>query len=218
MQMETMGDLLEKVQEFASHCFTKEEAQKLFGWNVLEFLVKCSQNDESHVFIVFENGQMLFIKYFLNLDPAETDDTCEFVFGLKTDLRSRIRYGIHYGNYIHGQGYVRLRVVDTKNRMLQMMLDEFYIPALKAVYKPIILQFKGFYDKDFFGVEADNSGGEIYYAPVRSRSEHKGARIGDVIGRLTELDLLLKEPQIRHELAEIDFQLSLLPSMMGSGL
>jgi hypothetical protein len=88
--METMGDLLEKVQEFASHCFTKEEAQKLFGWNVQDFLVRCSQNDESHVFIVFENGQMLSIKYFLNLDPTETDDTCEFVLGLKTDLRSRI--------------------------------------------------------------------------------------------------------------------------------
>ena len=39
-----------------------------------------------------------------------------------------------------------------------------------------------------------------------------------MIGRLNELDLLLKEPQIRHDLAEIDFQISLLPSMMGSGL
>jgi hypothetical protein len=216
--METMGDLLEKVQEFASHCFTKEEAQKLFGWKVQDFLVRCSQNDESHVFIAFENGQMLSIKYFLNLDPTETDDTCEFVFGLKTDLCSRIKYGIHYGNYIHGQGYIRLRITDTKNRMLQMMLEEFYVPALKNVYKPIIMQFRGFFDKDFFGVEADNSGGEIYYAPVRSRSGHKAARIGDVIGRLNELDLLLKGPQIRQDLAEIDFQLSLLPSMMGSGL
>jgi hypothetical protein len=216
--METMRDLLEKVREFASSTFTKEEAQKLFGWNVVEFLVKCSQNDESHVFIVFENGYMLTIKYFLNLDPTETDDTCEFIFGLRTNLCSRIRYGIHYGNYIHGQGYIRLRVADMKNRMQQMMLEEFYIPALKNVYKPIIMQFKGFFDKDFFGVEADCARAEIYYAPIRSRSEHKGATIGEVIGRLNELDQLLKEPQIRHDLAEIDFQLSLLPSMMGSGL
>lgn len=216
--METMGDLLEKVREFASYSFTKEEAQKLFGWNVMEFRVIGTQNDESHVFIIFENGHLLFIKYFLNLDPTETDDTCEFIFGLRTDLCSRIKYGIHYGNYIHGQGYIRLRVADMKNRIQQMMLEEFYIPALKNVYKPIILQFKGFYSKDFFGVEANNAGAEVYYAPVRSRSEHKAARIGEVIGRLNELDLLLKDPQIRHDLAEIDFQLSLLPSMMGSGL
>jgi hypothetical protein len=216
--METMADLLEKVREFAMYSFAKEEAQKLFGWNVLEFQVKGTQNDETHVFIVFENRYILFIKYFLNLDPTETDDTCEFIFGLRTDLCSRIKYGIHYGNYIHGQGYIRLRVADMKNRMQQMMLEEFYIPALKNVYKPVIMQFKGSFDKDFFGVEADNANSLIYYAPVRSRSEHKTARIGDVIGRLNELDMLLKEPQIRHDLAEIDFQLSLLPSMMGSGL
>ncbi|MCK9587077.1 hypothetical protein, partial [Methanothrix soehngenii] len=177
-----------------------------------------SKSDESSIRITFENGYNLLIKYFLNLDPTETDDTCEFVFSLKTDLTSRIKYGIHYGNYIHGQGYVRLRIADTKNRMLQVMLAEFYAPAIKNVYKPIILQFKGFYDKDFFGVEVNGSGAEIYYAPVRSRSEHKGARLGDVIGRLAELDLLLKESNIRQDLAKVDLQLSLLPSMMGSGL
>jgi hypothetical protein len=216
--METMADLLEKVREFAMYSFTKEEAQKLFGWNVSEFQVKGTQKDETHVFIVFDNGHFLFIKYFLNLDPTETDDTCEFIFGMKTDLCSRIKYGIHYGNYIHGQGYIRLRVAEMKNRMQQMMLEEFYIPALKNVYKPVIIQFKGLFEKDFFGVEADNASSLIYYAPIRSRSEHKGARIGEVIGRLNELDQLLKEPQIRRDLAEIDFQLSLLPSMMGSGL
>jgi hypothetical protein len=38
------------------------------------------------------------------------------------------------------------------------------------------------------------------------------------MGRLNELDLLLKEPQIRHGLAEIDLQLSLLPSMVWNDL
>ena len=216
--METMQDLLGKVQEFALHSFTKEEARNIFGWDVSCLLVSGSKSDESSIRIAFENGYNLLIKYFLNLDPTETDDTCEFVFSLKTDLTSRIKYGIHYGNYIHGQGYVRFRIADTKNRMLQVMLAEFYAPAIKNVYKPIILQFKGFYDKDFFGVEVNGSGAEIYYAPVRSRSEHKGARLGDVIGRLAELDLLLKESNIRQDLAKVDLQLSLLPSMMGSGL
>lgn len=218
MRMETMQDLLEKVQEFAFHDFNKEEAKKLFGWDVTDFLVNSSKDDETQILIMFENKFMLFIKYFLNLDPSETDDTCELILGLKTDLTSRIKYSINYGNYIHGQGYIRFRVADTKNRMVQMMLEEFFVPAIKNVYKPIIDKFKGFYGKDFFGVEADSNGGQIYYAPIRNMSEHKGARLGDVIGRLTELELLLKDPHIRQDLAKVDLQLSLLPSMMDSGL
>ena len=216
--METMQDLLEKVQEFAFHDFGKEEAKKLFGWDVAEILVNSSKEDENHILIIFNNNFMLFIRYFLNLDPSQTDDTCEFILSLKTDLTSRIKYSINYGNYIHGQGYIRFRVADTKNRMVQVMLEEFYIPAIKNVYKPIIERFKGFYGKDFFGVEADSNGGQIYYASIRSRSEHKGARLGDVIGRLTELELLLKDPHIRQDLTKVDLQLSLLPSMMDSGL
>jgi hypothetical protein len=216
--METMGDMLEKVREFASCSPTKEEAQKLFGWNVLDLAVKSTQNDENFIYITFENRYTLFIRYFLNLDPTETDDVCEFTLGLQTDLRSRIRYDIHYAGYIHGQGYIRLRIADTKNRMQQMVLEEFYVPALKNVYKPIILRFKGFFSRDFFGVGADHAKGEIFYAPVRHRSEHKAAGIGDVMGRLNELDLFLKEPHIRHALAEIDLQLSLLPSMVWSDL
>jgi hypothetical protein len=93
--METMGDLLEKVREFASHNFTKDEAQTIFGWEVLDISSKVVETDESHIKISFENGIVLFINYFLNLDPTETDDTCEFSLALKTDLRSRVKYSIH---------------------------------------------------------------------------------------------------------------------------
>ncbi len=216
--METMGDLLEKVREFASHSFTKEEAKRLFGWDVKEIAVKSGDCDESNVFITFENGNNLHIKYFLNLDPTETEDTCEFTLGLRTDLRSRIKYDVHYSNYIHGQGYIRLRIAETENRMLQRMLEDFYVPTLKMIYKPIIIQFRGFYTRDFFGVQVDSSHGDIYYSPVRYRSEHKAARIWDVIGRLNELDSLLKEPEVRHALAEMDLQLSFLPSVVWSSL
>jgi hypothetical protein len=64
----------------------------------------------------------------------------------------------------------------------------------------------------------DSTHGEVYYSPVRYRSEHKASRIWDVIGRLNELDALLKEPEVRHALAELDLQLSFLPSVMWSGL
>jgi len=216
--METLGDLLEQVREFASHSLTKEEAQKLFGWGVVGVAARMAENDEQHVAITFDNKLILHIKYFLNLDPTETEDTCEFVLGLKTDLKSRIRYNAFYSGYIHGQGYLRLRIAETKNRMLQRMLEDFYIPSLKAIYKPIILQFKGFYSKDYFGVDASSSDGEIYYSPVRYRSEHKAARIWDVIARLHELESLLKDEEIRHALAELDVQLSFLPSVVLSDL
>lgn len=216
--METMGDLLEKVREFAYHSCEREEAKRLFGWDVKEIKAKRGENDESHVVVSFENGYILYINYFLNLDPTETEDTCEFTLGMRTDLRSRIKYEVHYASYIHGQGYLRLRVAEAKNRMLQKILEEFYVPALKSIYKPIIINFKGFYGRDYFGVEADQAHGEIYYTPVRYRSEHKASRIWDVIARLNELDALLKEPQIRHALAEVDLQLSFLPSIVGSDL
>jgi len=213
-----MGDLLERICEFASHEMTREGAKKAFGWNAYSIDVKNRENDESYIFIKFENGYTLFVRYYLSLDPTESKDSCEFTLGLQTDMRSRIRYDIHYAGYIHGQGYIRLRVQEMKNRMQQMVLEEFYIPALKAIYKPIIIQFKGLYSRDFFGVEADSVYGEIFYAPVSSRSEHKEARIGEVVGRLNELDLLLKQPQIKHDLAELDLQLSLLPSTVWSDL
>lgn len=212
--METMEDLLEKICEFASHEMTKEEAKRIFGWSAFSISVNNRKNDESYIYITFENGYTLFIRYYLSLDPTVTKDTCEFTIGLQTDLRSRIKYDIHYAGYIHGQGYIRLRLAESKNRMQQMVIEEFYVPALKNVYKPIIINFKGFLSRDYFGVEADNARGEIFYAPVRSNSEHKVVGIGEVLGHLSELDLLLKEPQIRHALAEIDLQLSLLPSMV----
>lgn len=216
--METLGDLLEQVREFASHSFTKEEAEKLFGWNVVAIAARMGENEEQHITITFENKLILHIKYFLNLDPTEMEDTCEFTLGLKTDLKARIRYNAFYSGYIHGQGYLRLRIAQMDNRMLQRMLEDFYIPSLKAIFKPIIIQFRGFYSKDYFGIDVGSAEGEIYYSPVRYRSEHKAARIWDVVARLHELESLLNEEEIRHALAELDVQLSFLPSVVLSDL
>lgn len=216
--METMGDLLERVKDFAFHNFSREEAEKIFGWGIADLAKGTSEKDVSAIIITFNNGLVLYAWYFLNMDPTETGDTCEFRLGLRTDLRSRIKYNVFYSMYIHGQGYIRLSVAETDNRMIKNVIDEFYVPSLKMVYKPIINQFQGFFAKDYFGVEADNTHGEIYYSSVRSRSENKDLEVSKVIGRLHELDGLLREPEIRHNLAEIDLQLSFLPSMLGSSL
>jgi hypothetical protein len=216
--METMGDLLEKVRELASLTFSAELASDLFPWKIKDITVRSAENDETHVTVIFENELILYIKYFLNLDPTETRDTCEFVLALRTDLRSRIRYDVHYAGYIHGQGYIRLKIQETDNRILQRMLEEFYVPALKSIYKPIIIEFKGNYSKDYFGALADSSRGEIYYSPVRFRSEHKDSGIWDVLARLQQLQSLLREPEIRHSLAELDLQMSFLPGVMWSSI
>ncbi|NPV61102.1 MAG: hypothetical protein HPY61_00450 [Methanotrichaceae archaeon] len=214
--MDTMEDLLNKVREFASQDLSKEEAQRLFGWEVKDVTVRATEKDETEVNVLFDNNMILHIRYFLNLDPTETNDTCEFTLALKTDLRSRIKYSVHYSGYIHGQGYLRLKIAEFENRMLQRMLEDFYVPALRTIYKPIIERFKGFFSKDYFGVDADSSSGIIYYSPVRNRSEQKDVKIWDVVSRLHELDALLRNEKLRHQLAELDLQLSLLPSVMWS--
>lgn len=216
--METMGDLLENVREFGSRGSQKEDAQKLFGWGVQDVVTRAPAADEASIAIVFDNGLIIYARYFLNLDPTESEDNCEFILALRNDLRSRIRYNVFYSGYIHGQGYIRVKTAETDNRMVQRMLEDFYIPALKSVYKPIITQFKGFYSKDYFGVEADNNHGEIYYSPVNYRSEHKDAKIWDIVGRLHELDEFMREADIRHALAELDLQMSFLPSVMWSNI
>ncbi|MDD1742816.1 MAG: hypothetical protein LUQ47_05720 [Methanotrichaceae archaeon] len=212
--METVGDLLEKVRELGSQEITEERAKELFGWNIKDISAKKLEENGSFVIIAFDNKLILFSRYFLNLDPLESEDNCEVTLALRTGLRSRVKYNIYYSGYIHGQGYIRLRLGDIENRMIEKLLEDFYVPALKAIYKPIIEQFKGFHSKDYFGAEADNSHGEIYYSSVRFRSEYKEAKIWDVISKLHELDALLAQPDIRRALAELDLKLSLLPGVM----
>jgi hypothetical protein len=216
--MQTMGDLLEAVKELAIHGFSRELAKDLFPWKIKDIKIKSAENEETHVSVFFDNQLVLYINYFLNLDPTEAQDTCELVLGLRTDLRSRIKYDVHYSGYIHGQGYMRLKIQETDNRIQRKMLEEFYVPVLKSIYKPIILEFKGFYGKDYFGVQAESNRGGIYYSAVRFKSEHKDASIWDVVARLQQLEALLREPQIRHSLAELDLQLSFLPGVVWSGI
>jgi hypothetical protein len=214
--METMGDLLKKVQEFDTHSFNKDEAERIFGWPVEDVGARTAGKDETSVVIVFKNGLVLNAWYFLNLDPTETEDTCEFTLKLRTDLRSSIKYNVFYSGYIHGQGYIRLQIAETDNVLAQRITEDFYAPALKMIYKPIIIQFRGFYSRDYFGVDSDRNRGEIYYSPIRSRSENKDVEIAKVVGRLHELDRFLREPEVRHSLAELDLQLSFLPSIVWS--
>ncbi len=90
--MEAMGDLLEKVREFASYNYTTEEATRLFGWHALDVRCRCADNDETHITITFENDLVVCVDYFLNLDPTETDDICELTLG--SENRSALSHQI----------------------------------------------------------------------------------------------------------------------------
>jgi hypothetical protein len=212
--METMGDLLEKVKEFATKDFSRDAAEKLFGWKITEMAVRNPDEDKSSITMAFENGLVLNAFYFLHPALAELGDNVEFTLRLKTDLKSRIRYNIFYSGYIHGQGYMRIDLGTVENKMVQSMYEEYYIPALRRIFRPVIEQFRGFCSRDYFGVTADQNQGYIYYSPVSSRSECRDASIWDVIAKLHRLDDILRDNEIRHGLAELDLQMSFLPSVM----
>ena len=98
--METMGDLLEKVREFGSRGCQKEDASRLFGWSVQDIVSRTPTADETSIAVVFNNELIIYARYFLNLDPTEYEDNCEFILGLRNDLRSRVRYNVFYsGTY-----------------------------------------------------------------------------------------------------------------------
>ena len=216
--METMNDLLEKVRALASQGFEKDAARRLFGWDVKDISIRTPVPDESAVLISFENGLILDAKYLLNPVLEDMGDTVEFSLGLKTDLVSRVRYNLFYSSYIHGQGYMRVAFGEVKEPMVQRALDDFYVHGLRAIFKPIILEFKGFFTRDYFGVFSNRSYGEVYYSSVSNRTESKEADVGEVIGRLHHLDGLIREQGIRSKLAELDLQMGLLPDVILSDL
>jgi hypothetical protein len=216
--METMGDLLAAVREFSSREFSKDVATEIFGWGVEEVAVRTPEPDKSTVAISFKDGLFLDARYFLNPELIQLGDNVEFTLYVRTDLTARISYNIHHAEYIHGQGYIRLAVARYGNPLAQRMISDFYDPAMRKIYRPIIESFKGFYARDYFGIAVNQERAEIYYSPVSSRSEGTAARISDVVERLRQLDILMQEPQVKQALAELDLKLSFLPSLLGSSI
>lgn len=212
--METMGDLLDRAMVFSQGSCTEEEASRLFGWDVRGISAVHPEPDKSTIVVAFANCIIMEIRYYHNPDLAELGEAVELTLAQRTDLISRVAYNIFYSGYIHGQGYIRLSVAEADNPVAKTIIEDVYIPGLKAIYRPIISQFQGFKAMDFFGTMASSVGGKIYYSGITSRSDNKDVLVSDVVDRLYALDNLLKEPEIRHALAELDLQVSFLPSTM----
>lgn len=214
IETETMGDLLGRLRKLVSQEYSRDVAERTLGMQVQDMAVRTPIEDETLVSIQFEKGLGIDVRYFLNEGLRDTGEDCEFRLKLRSCISSRVAYNIFYSGYIHGQGYIRISLADVDNKMVQKVLDEFYVPRLKEIYKPIILEFKGFYSRDFFGVAADSISSEIYYSPVRARSEEAQAPLLDVIARLYHLDSILRKEEVSRRLAELDLQMSFLPSVM----
>ncbi len=202
--MEKMGDLLEMLRRFDSLGSTKEAATEVFGWGVEDVLIREERPGVDQVAIQFFNGLVIEARHILSEGLEEFGEEWEFRLKIRTNLTSTIRYNVFYSRYIHGKGYLQTDIGYVENKLLRKMLEDFYIPRQRSIYKPIILEFKGLFDYDFFGIEVDQDHSEIYYSTVRQGREEAGADIDDVIGRLNYLSDMMKDEKIRKALKSLD--------------
>lgn len=209
-----MSDLLELMRALAALGFSKDVAERFFGWGVNLVLVKDMGDYETQVAIHFENGLIVKGRHFLNEGLKELNEDCEVTLRLAIDLTSHIRYNVFYGRYIHRTGYIRVDLGDIDDRLVRQALEDFYVPRLKNIYRPIIMEFKGFFSHDYFGIRVDNRCGELYYSPARHGREEMNTGILDVIDRLHKLEDIIRNEELRHKLAALDIEMSLLPNVM----
>ncbi|MGB9902655.1 hypothetical protein [Methanothrix sp.] len=212
--METLGDLIRGLREISRADPAADDVERIIGWRPESIQFFTPSEDESIMLIAFERGMVLEVRYFLNEGLRALGDDMEVRLMLQVDITSRVGYSVFYSKYIHGQGYIRISLRDVENRMVQKILEDYYLPRLRGIYKPVIMEFRGFSDRDFFGVDAGREHGYIYYSPVRPKSGENDVRILDVIARLYHLETILKNRDVQHQLAELELQMSLLPSVM----
>lgn len=212
--METLGDLIRGLREISRTEPARDDVERILGWRPESIRLLAPTEDESIMLMIFERGLVLEVRYFINDSLRALGDDMEMRLMLQVDITSRVGYNVFYSRYIHGQGYIRVSLRDVENKMVQKILEDYYLPRLRSIYKPVIMEFRGFSDRDFFGVEAGKEHGHIYYSPVRPKSGENDVRILDVIARLYHLESILKDRDVQHQLAELELQMSLLPSVM----
>jgi hypothetical protein len=202
--MEKMGDLLKMLRRFDSLGSTKEAATEVFGWGVEEVTIREERPGVDQVIIQFFNDLIIEARHILSEGLEQFGEEWDFRMKIRTNLTSTIRYNVFYSRYIHGKGYLRNDIGYVENRLLRKMLEDFYIPRQRSIYKPIILEFKGLHAYDFFGIEVDRNHSEIYYSTVRRGREEAESNIDDVIGRLNYLSDMMKDEKLRKALKSLD--------------
>ena len=203
--MEKMGDLLDMLRRFNSLGSTREAATEVFGWGVEDVLIREERPGVDQVIIAFYNGLIVDARHILTQEGVvEFGEEWEFRLKLRTNLTSTMRYNAFYSRYIHGKGYLRIDIGHVENKLLRKMLEDFYIPRMRSIYKPIILEYKGLFDYDFFGIEVGSDHSEVYYSTVRQGREEAESALDDVITRLNYLSEMMKDEKIRKDLKALD--------------
>lgn len=213
--MAKMGDLLDMLRRFNSLGSTREAATEVFGWGVEEVLIREERPGVDQVIIRFYNGLIIDARHILSQEGVvDFGEEWEFRLKMRTDLTSTLRYNAFYSRYIHGKGYLRIDIGYLENKLLRKMLEDFYIPRMRSIYKPIILEYKGLFDYDFFGIEVSCDHAEAYYSTVRQGREEAESGIDDVIGRLNYLCDMMKSEKIRKDLKALDEDLCKVLSIL----
>lgn len=202
--MEKMGDLLEMLRLFDSLGSSKEAAEEVFGSGVDEVQIREERPGVDQVVIQFLNGLIIEARHILGEELAELGEDWEFRLKMRADLTSTLRYNAYYSRYIHGQGYLRTDLGYIDNKLLRKMVEDFYTPRLRKIYKPIILEFKGLHAYDFFGIEVYRDHSEVYYSSTRAGREEAGVKTEQVVARLGYLAEMMKDEKIRKELEALD--------------
>ncbi len=203
--MEKMGDLLDMLRRFNSLGSTREAATEVFGWGVEDVLIREERPGVDQVIIAFYNGLIVDARHILTQEGVvEFGEEWEFRLKLRTNLTSTMRYNAFYSRYIHGKGYLRIDIGHVENKLLRKMLEDFYIPRMRSIYKPIILEYKGLFAYDFFGIEVGSERSEVYYSTVRQGREEAESALDDVITRLNYLSEMMKDEKIRKDLKALD--------------
>jgi len=202
--MDKMGDLLEVLRRFDSLSCSKDAAKEAFGWGVEDVQIRELRPGVDQITIQFFNGLIIEARHILGEELSELREDWDFRLKIKTDLRTTLMYNAYYSRYIHGQGYLRTDLGYIKNKLLRKMVEDFYTPRLRNIYKPIIMEFKGLHSYDFFGIEVGRDHAEIYYSNTRVGREEATSKIVDVVERLNYLDKRMKDDKLRKELKSLD--------------
>ncbi|MHC1567804.1 MAG: hypothetical protein ACXQTD_08965 [Candidatus Syntropharchaeia archaeon] len=195
-----MGDILHQLRIFFSSEIDRKEIERYFGSDVKLILVKKMPEPwegTNLIKILFSGGYFIDARYHHLDHLKKTGEECDFQLKKIWRGNSGIRYDV---------GFTRLWIEYPDDWAVRMLLERIYRPMLLKMYKPVIPELRGFYRRDYFGVEVNKAFISAYYSPVRKGSEEENAEVTEVLSRLERIERVIKEMKESMEGAEEDLR------------
>jgi hypothetical protein len=179
----------------------KREIENAFGWEVELILVQRLsglQEGTTSLKILFTPSFLIEARVYENEHLRRIGEDCDYTLKkMINDVKSKIRLK-------YDVGYTRTWIEYQEDAMIRMILERMYKPLLIKAYKPVLKYLKGFYRRDYFGIQADISSFYIYYSLVRSDREEAKTLLGDVVTRLEKIEREIKGDNVLTGLREAD--------------